>query len=141
MNDLVEYKKVIDYEIIDSINYEVINVIDYETIEKQIKEEIRVKTEKDTNNILSIFSLVWGIISSITMLLGYCNPYIAILVVVFSGLESLAGIILGVMAIKKGANKTMAILGIIASVIGIILGLFLIFVYLVIILVAIEQNA
>ena len=126
MNDLVKYEKNSDYEIIKQINYEIVNAVDYEELQAQLE---YIESQK-VNNICSIVSLILGIASNVTMLLSFCNIYIFIILVFFSGIEILAGIIFAIIALKRGENKVMSIFGIGSAILAVLLGLLLLLVYI-----------
>ncbi|MBO5341129.1 MAG: hypothetical protein J6A73_00430 [Lachnospiraceae bacterium] len=143
MNDLVKYKEQADYEIINHINYEIINAVDYEKLQAQLEKEreyIELEEKNRVSNTCSIISLILGILSSVTMLLAYCNLYVFIGIAFYVVIEVLAGIVLSVVALKRGENKVIAILGIVGAMLAILLGVILLLLYIMLFTLAAEAN-
>lgn len=84
---------------------------------KVLREQRKAHTEKansSTNNTLAILSLVFG-----------GTAFLMVFLYALTGLLAIAGIVCGIIALAKGQNKTMSILGIVLGGIVLILTLIL----------------
>ncbi len=96
-------------------NYEAQN----ENVQYAEGEVVGEATENGTN-VMSIISLVVGILSILSLCISYCVSFFSIITLILG----IVGLVLGIIAIKKSTvNKGLAIAGIITSAAGIVLAI------------------